>query len=91
MTRQALRWIQRAFYAGGFLILGYCGADWLNSRLVQRAGNRELDRILSYRPRNNSAVSAPVNATAKPPLVPGELIGKVEVPRLHLSARVARD
>jgi sortase A len=88
MKTNALRWIQRALYLGGFLILGYCGADWLNSRRSQHQGAQELDRILSYRPRNNPAIPAPRNARPQPPLVPGELIGKVEIPRLHLSAVV---
>jgi sortase A len=79
MIRGAARWVQRISFVAGFMILGYCGADWWNSSLRQAQGNQELDRILSYKPAN------PI-----PPAVvkEGGLVGKVEIPRLHLSAVV---
>jgi sortase A len=60
-------------------ILGYCGAAWINSRLRQAEGNRQLDRALTHK--------APIPA---PNIVipDGELIGRVEIPKLHLSAVV---
>ncbi len=73
-----LRWIQRFLFAAGFIILGYCGASWLNSRLQQARGNRELDRLLTNRPIPPAQVRIPE----------GGLVGKVEIPKLHLSAVV---
>jgi sortase A len=73
------RWLQRFLFAAGFLILGYCGAAWLDSRLRQDEGNRELNRILSR------------GALIPPPKIAipdGRLIGRVEIPKLHLSAVV---
>src|ERR1035441_9496992 len=78
MIRRAARWLQRLLFVIGFMILGYCGADWVNSRLQQSAGNQELDRILS-----ENTQSAP-----KSSIPDGELVGRVEIPKLRLSAVV---
>lgn len=73
--RATFRWLQRLFFAAGFLILGYCGADWLNSRLHQYQGNLDLDRMLNH------------HAVVPDSKIPdGGLIGRVEIPKLHLSA-----
>jgi sortase A len=80
MTRsRTLLWIQRLLFAAGLVILGICGAAWMDSRLRQAEGNRELDRILSRK----STIAAPGIA-----IPDGGLIGKVEIPKLHLSAIV---
>ncbi len=72
------RWIQRLLFAVGLVILGYCGAYYLNLCLQQNRGDRELDRILSNR-----------QAPAARPVIPeGGLVGRVEIPKLHLSAVV---
>jgi len=74
-----LLWIQRSLLAAGLVILGICGAAWLDSRLRQAEGNRELDQSLSRK--------APTPAA--PTVIPdGGLIGRVEIPKLHLSAVV---
>src|SRR5579871_3921534 len=75
------RWIQRLLFAVGFVILGYCGAYYLNSRLEQKFGNRELDRLLSHR-------KAPGPNPVMPAIPEGGLVGRVEIPKLHLSAVV---
>lgn len=78
MSVRAARWLQRILFTVGFLILGYCGASWLNSRIQQAQGNRELDRILARRPTSAAAVP-------NVQIPEGGLIGRVEIPRLHLS------
>lgn len=78
-----VRWIQSLLFAAGFVILGYCGAWWLNSRLQQISGNRELDRILSQRPTRGAKQTTPQRTIPE-----GGLVGRVEIPRLHLSAVV---
>jgi sortase A len=81
MTRGgAVRWVRWFLFAAGFLILGYCGAAWLGSRLRQAEGNRKLDRVL----RDSAAIPAPKITT----IPEGGLIGRVEIPNLHLSAVV---
>lgn len=72
------RWIQRLLLAVGLVILGYCGAYWFNIRFQQSYGNRELDRILSNRQ----------TPAARQTIPDGGLVGRVEIPKLHLSAVV---
>jgi len=80
MVRVA-RWTQRLLFITGFLILGYCVADWLNSRWRQAEGNQELDRIiLNHKP---DPAPAPLPTT---PIPEGGLVGRVEIPKLELSA-----
>jgi sortase A len=74
-----LRWVQRLLFVAGLVILGICGAAWLDSRLRQAEGNRELDRILS--PKSTIAASGIA-------IPDGGLVGRVEIPKLHLSAVV---
>lgn len=72
------RWIQRFLFAAGFVILGYCGAWLLNSHLQQIRGNRELDRVLTNRKIPSAQQKIPE----------GGLVGRVEIPKLRLSAVV---
>lgn len=72
------RWIQRLLLAVGLVILGYCGAYWFNMRFQQSHANRELDRILSNRQ----------TPASRPTIPDGGLVGRVEIPKLHLSAVV---
>lgn len=76
-----VRWLQRLLFGVGLVILGYCGAYWLNTRLQQRNGNRELDRLLSAR-----QVPVPKQQPEAPAIPEGGLVGRVEIPKLHLSA-----
>lgn len=79
MVAGVTRWTQRLLFAAGLVILGYCGAAWINSRLRQAEGNRELDRVLTHEaPSPAPEINIP----------DGGLIGRVEIPKLHLSAIV---
>jgi sortase A len=78
MGFRVTRWLQRVLLTIGFVLLGFCGAAWLHSRTQQAAGNRELDRILSEKPPSSAKISIPE----------GGLVGRVEIPKLHLSAVV---
>ena len=77
MSSGLARWTHRFLLAAGFVILGYCGADLLNSHLQQIKGNRELDRLLLNRPE-----------MSKQNVPEGGLVGRVEIPDLKLSAVV---
>jgi LPXTG-site transpeptidase (sortase) family protein len=78
-----LSWFQRILFVLGFVILGYVGAAWYYARTQQEAGNRELDRMLLDR----APFRTPETAT-KEQIPEGGLVGKVEIPKLHLSAVV---
>ncbi|HWF10652.1 MAG TPA: class D sortase [Bryobacteraceae bacterium] len=87
MLRGTARFIQRLFFVIGFLVLGYVGANWVNSRIQQTNGNQELDRLLSqktlsYQTKNGQGL------LTKKTIPDGALVGRVEVPKLHLSAVV---
>jgi sortase A len=79
MSGRVLRRIEWVLFAAGLAILGYCGAELLNFHLQQSRGERELDRV-----RRN-----PPSLSRRPSEIPhGSLVGKVEIPNLHLSAVV---
>jgi sortase A len=91
MLVRSIDWMRRLFLVAGFLILGYCGADWLNARLRQAQGNHELDRILGETASGTTTGDKAVAARHKniaPRLTRDQLLGKVEVPRLGVSAIV---
>jgi sortase A len=76
---RAARRIQYLLFAIGFVILGYCLAAWMDSRISQSEANRELDRVLNEK----TGISAP-----RVTIPDGGLVGRVEIPKLHLSAAV---
>ena len=79
MTKRGLRRAEFVLLAAGLAILGYCGAEWWNSHIQQARGEQELEQLR----RNPPAVSA-----APVTIADGTLVGKVEIPKLHLSAVV---
>lgn len=80
----ALLWTQRVLFVIGFVLLAFVGFEWFNSRARQAEGNRELNRILARKPAPGSA--APVAPIV--PVAEGALVGRVEIPKLNLSAVV---
>lgn len=80
MIRGAAQRIQFSLWVVGFLALAYCAALGLYTRLQQAAGSWELD----HRLKSNAAPAGAV--TARP--AGGGLIGRLEIPRLRLSAIV---
>ena len=84
--RHFLRWTQRAFFAGGVVILGYCGFVLIDSWIFQQRAGEDLERRLS---RERAARSASERPAELPPAVGADgLIGRIEIQRLGLSAIV---
>lgn len=88
-----LRWTQRAMLAGAIALLGYCAFVLLDSWYFQNRQSRDLDSLL----RNAHTASAnhqtsqtepPLAPQAPPEVAAGDLIGRIEIPRLALSAVV---
>src|SRR3984885_1364885 len=71
--RRGLRRAEYILLAAGLAILGYCGAELLNSHIQQARGARELDQLR----RNPPATIAD-----------GAPVGQLQIPTLHLSAVV---
>jgi sortase A len=77
-----LRWTQRALFACAFLLLGYCGVVLVNGWIFQHRANAKLEHLIHDQ--------ATVLATPPEPprLVSGDLIGRLDIPRLKLSVVV---
>jgi sortase A len=77
--RRILKWAQRALLACAVLLLGYCAFALADAWRFQRRENLDFNRLL--RDRGAASLGAPVAAA-------NGLIGRLEIPRLSLSAIV---
>jgi sortase A len=89
--RLILRWAQRALFAGAVVLLGYCGFAVVDTWVFQRRESIALDRL--QRAQGAASEGRPEARLATSPQrpsapVPDGLIGRVEIPRLQLSAMV---
>ncbi|MEO8594619.1 MAG: class D sortase [Candidatus Solibacter sp.] len=75
-----LKWSRRLLLSVGLLLLGYCAFVMLDSWAFQRSELREFNRVVSVGP--------PVVLRESAPPVADALIGRIEVPRIGLSAMV---
>jgi sortase A len=87
-----LLWTQRALFAGAAMLLAYCGFVLMDAWIFQQRAARELDRQL--KDERAAGISAPragpsVSPGAVAAIGPDGLIGRIEIPRLGLSAIVA--
>lgn len=83
MTRtrtNALRWLERALLVIGLAFLGYYVYVWTEAYLYQKMENRELEAILKSAP--------PAAAARRAPPAPGSMLGRIDIPRLGVSAVV---
>jgi sortase A len=83
--RRPLRHLERALMLVGVVTLGYCGWVWAESFVYQSFENRELDKILAYGPAPPAARTGGVAVRA---ITPGSTIGRIEIPRLGVTAIV---
>jgi sortase A len=90
LLKRFLKWGQRVFFACAVLLLGYCAFSLADAWIFQRRESRELDRLL--RDRHTASASAPQaepsTAPKGAPAAADGLIGRIEIPRLLLSAVV---
>ncbi len=77
--------VQYAFWFAGALLCSLCAGAYLERCFYQAAENRRLDEAL----RSNGTRTVPVPALRqKSHRAPGSLVGRLEIPRLQLSAIV---
>jgi sortase A len=95
VRRQTLRWIlkwsQRALFASAIVLLGYCAFALTDAWIFQRRERRDLDRLLRERRAANAGAPQPESvgsASSAPAIAADGLIGRIEIPRLLLSAVV---
>jgi|SRR5687767_430256 len=88
--RSALRWLERLLLVIGIACLGYYGYVSAESALYQAYETRELDAILASVPPAPPAASSGPAVTVTPRTVPkaGSAVGRLEIPRLGISAVV---
>jgi sortase A len=85
--RRILKWSQRALFACAILLLGYCGFALVDAWIFQRRESRDLDRLLRDRRAASEGTLQPAPKSAPAAAADG-LIGRIEIPRLLLSAVV---
>jgi sortase A len=79
-----VRAIERLLFVVGFVFLGYYMYITAETRLYQNFEDRELDLILASAP---ATLPSPEPAPAAPaPPAPGSVVGRIEIPRLGVSA-----
>lgn len=87
--RQILRWAQYVLFASGVAIIAYCGFVLTDTWMFQNRERHRLERLLHDRQEaNGGAHKAASLAGNPPPAVIDGLIGRIEIPRLGLSAIV---
>lgn len=82
----ARRWLERALLIVGLCSLAYFSYVSAESYLYQAFENRELDAILET--RTATQLSGAGRAADEPAPAPGSRIGRLDIPRLHVSAIV---
>lgn len=95
-------WLELVLLGLGLFLLSYSGYMWVEAQLYQAMENRELDALLasSSLPTATDPATEPGAASDSPPAYdggdvtppprmrprPGSLIGRIEIPRLDVSA-----
>jgi sortase A len=82
------RWLERALLAIGIACLGYFGYVSAETVLYQAYENRELDAILASREPELANAAPDTPPEARRAVANGETVGRLEIPRLKVSAVV---
>ena len=89
--RRPFRWTRRTLLACAVVLLGYCGFVVVDGWIYQGQEGRRLDRLLHGRQEAAPGADQIKKAAVSNPTVSamaGDLIGRIEIPRLHLSVMV---
>ena len=82
-TNRVARWLEICFWTIGCLALGYCAFLWGRAQYDQAEGNWALEHSL---PGDPAPAAGP---SRRPPYsAEGSLVGRIDIPRLDLSAVV---
>jgi sortase A len=80
-----LRWSQRLLFITGILALGYVGFTLLDARLYQASAKRALESQIQ---REKEPHEIQPKSAIKPAIKPGDVLGRLDIPRLGLSVAV---
>ena len=81
--KQALLWCKRILFSGAVVAVGYCGFVLVDAWIFQQRQTRDLERLL----RDGRARRFP-STDERPATVGDGPIGRIEIPRVGLSAMV---
>lgn len=76
-----LRWSQRLLFITGILALGYVGFTLLDARLYQASAKRSLESQIQLEKQTHEL-------QPKPTIRPGDVLGRLDIPRLGISVAV---
>ncbi len=79
--QRLLRWTQRLLFIAGIVALGYVGFTLLDARLYQVSAKRALQSQIQLE-------KEPHEIQPKPVIKPGDVLGRLDIPRLGLSVAV---
>jgi len=85
--RLVLRWAQRAFFACGIAMLGYCGFILVDGWMFQRREMHNLERLMQQE-RPPGLPASPGESSLPPAIGPDGLIGQIRIERLGVSVVV---
>ncbi len=80
-VQRLLRWSQRLFFMTGILALGYVGFTLVGARLYQVSAKRSLGSQIQ-------AEEAHTQTQLKPAVKKGDVLGRIDIPRLGISVAV---
>ena len=83
--RTLLQWLERSFWCVGLLSLGYCGAGFLDAWVQQASHGRRLEQQIQQQAHR---ASEPKDESPAPNSGSDDLIGRLEIPSLDISAMV---
>jgi sortase A len=89
--RRFLRWTQLILLACGVALLAYCGFVLVDTWSFQNGARRQLERLRTERQGANGGAlrtASSVSPATSPASASGGLIGRIEIPRLGISAIV---
>jgi sortase A len=80
-TQELLRWSQRLLFVTGILALGYVGFALLDAKLYQASAKRSLENQIQLEKELHEI-------RPKPAIKLGDVLGRLDIPRLGLSVAV---
>jgi sortase A len=80
-----LRWTQPLLFTTGILLLGYVGFTLLDARLFQASAKRSLETQIQQKTHQKKELH---KIQPNPPIKPGDVLGRLDIPRLGLSVAV---
>jgi len=86
-----LRCTQHLLFVGAVLLLGYCGLAFTDAWMAQRLERLNFDRMLNGRHAGAGrarGAASPSSRLRSTPTLTGNLVGRVDIPRLEIAVMV---